>query len=255
MSRCPRCSTTRRRLIKPLANGLPAAAQVPAAPRARRRDRVGEEPDDRPDGVPRGARDGGARAADPGRADGRALSRTTSDARSASGVLDFEDMLGAGGPDARRSSPRPRRSSASGIAAFTVDEFQDVNPLQAALLDRWLGGRDELCVVGDDYQTIFALHRRVAVAPADFPERFPQARVVRLEENYRSTPQVLALGEPAGPEARGASERSSEQRGRTGRRRSRSRSRRRRPRSLGSWRRRAVHEQGVPGRGSRSCSG
>ena len=40
--------------------------------------------------------------------------------------------------------------------AFTVDEFQDVNPLQAGLLDRWLGPRDDLCVVGDDYQTIYA---------------------------------------------------------------------------------------------------
>ena len=42
-----------------------------------------------------------------------------------------------------------------GSLAFTVDEFQDVNPLQAALLERWLGPRDDLCVVGDDYQTIY----------------------------------------------------------------------------------------------------
>ena len=39
---------------------------------------------------------------------------------------------------------------------FTVDEFQDVNPLQKLLLDAWLGGREELCVVGDPQQTIYS---------------------------------------------------------------------------------------------------
>ncbi len=89
------------------------------------------------------------------------------------------------------------------FAAFTVDEFQDVNPLQSALLDRWLGGRDELCVVGDDYQTIFAFTGASPSHLLAFPDRFPKARVVRLEENYRSTPQVLALANRLAAEARG----------------------------------------------------
>ena len=74
--------------------------------------------------------------------------------------------------------------------AFTVDEFQDVNPLQAALLDRWLGDRDDLCVVGDDYQTIYAFTGASPEHLLQFTRRFPGATVVRLEENYRSTPAV-----------------------------------------------------------------
>jgi DNA helicase-2/ATP-dependent DNA helicase PcrA len=108
------------------------------------------------------------------------------------GVLDFEDMLGLA---VRMLDDHPEAAALvrERFAAFTVDEFQDVNPLQSALLDRWLGDRDELCVVGDDYQTIFAFTGASPSHLLTFPDRFPQARVVRLEENYRSTPQVLAL--------------------------------------------------------------
>ena len=77
--------------------------------------------------------------------------------------------------------------------AFTVDEFQDVNPLQAALLDRWLGGRDELCVVGDDYQTIYAFTGASPEHLLGFPDRFPSSTVVRLERNYRSSPEILGF--------------------------------------------------------------
>ena len=77
--------------------------------------------------------------------------------------------------------------------AFTVDEYQDVNPLQQALLDRWLGGRDELCVVGDDYQTIYTFTGASPEHLLTFPERYPNATIVRLEENYRSSPQVLTV--------------------------------------------------------------
>jgi DNA helicase-2/ATP-dependent DNA helicase PcrA len=68
-----------------------------------------------------------------------------------------------------------------------------VNPLQAALLGRWLGGRDELCVVGDDYQTIYSFTGASPEHLLGFPERFPGATIVRLERNYRSTPEILAL--------------------------------------------------------------
>ena len=79
-----------------------------------------------------------------------------------------------------------------------------MNLLQQTLLELWLGDRDDLCVVGDDYQSIYALHRREPRAPARGPERFPQALVVRLEENYRSTPQVLALANRLVPKLGGA---------------------------------------------------
>ena len=108
------------------------------------------------------------------------------------GRLDFEDMLGL----ALRlfdEHPGAAEQVRSRFAAFTVDEYQDVNPLQAGLLERWLGGRDDLCVVGDDYQTIYAFTGASPSHLLGFTTRFPRATVVRLEENYRSTPQVLEL--------------------------------------------------------------
>jgi DNA helicase-2/ATP-dependent DNA helicase PcrA len=77
--------------------------------------------------------------------------------------------------------------------AFTVDEYQDVNLLQQSLLDCWLGERDELCAVGDDYQAIYSFTGASPEWLLALPRRFPAARVVRLERNYRSTPQVLDL--------------------------------------------------------------
>ena len=77
--------------------------------------------------------------------------------------------------------------------AITVDEYQDVNLLQQSLLDLWLGDRDELCVVGDDYQAIFSFTGATPAYLLEARRRFPHATVIRLEENYRSTPQVLEL--------------------------------------------------------------
>jgi DNA helicase II / ATP-dependent DNA helicase PcrA len=108
------------------------------------------------------------------------------------GRLDFEDMLGLA---LRLFDEHPEAADQvrSRFAAFTVDEYQDVNPLQAALLERWLGERDDLCVVGDDYQTIYAFTGASPSHLLGFTTRFPHATVVRLEENYRSTPEVLEL--------------------------------------------------------------
>jgi ATP-dependent DNA helicase UvrD/PcrA len=88
--------------------------------------------------------------------------------------------------------------------AFTVDEYQDVNLLQQTLLDRWLGDRDELCAVGDDYQSIYAFTGATAEYLLALPRRFPEATVVRLEANYRSSPQVLALANRIVPALGGA---------------------------------------------------
>ena len=74
---------------------------------------------------------------------------------------------------------------------FVVDEFQDVSPLQSALLDLWLGGRDELCVVGDPAQTIYSFAGANADFLRDFPAKFPGTTSVELVRNYRSTPQVV----------------------------------------------------------------
>jgi len=115
----------------------------------------------------------------------------------AMGRLDFEDMLGLA---LRLFDEHPDATDVvrSRFSAFTVDEFQDVNPLQAGLLERWLGPRDDLCVVGDDYQTIYAFTGASPEHLLGFTRRFPHATVVRLEENYRSTPEILDLANRLG---------------------------------------------------------
>jgi DNA helicase II / ATP-dependent DNA helicase PcrA len=123
--------------------------------------------------------------------------------KEASGALDFEDLL----ERAVRLFDDDEQAAATfrdRYRAFTVDEYQDVNLLQQSLLERWLGGRDELCVVGDDYQSIYGF---TGASPAHLlavPRRYPHALVVRLEQNYRSTPQVLELANGLVPRLGGA---------------------------------------------------
>jgi DNA helicase-2/ATP-dependent DNA helicase PcrA len=108
------------------------------------------------------------------------------------GRIDFEDLLGLAIRLLDESTDAAREVHGR-FQAFTVDEYQDVNPLQQALLDRWLAGRDEVCVVGDDYQTIYGFTGASPEHLLSFPERYPGATLIRLEENYRSSPQVLAV--------------------------------------------------------------
>jgi DNA helicase-2/ATP-dependent DNA helicase PcrA len=74
---------------------------------------------------------------------------------------------------------------------FVVDEYQDVSPIQAALLDLWLGGRDDLCVVGDPAQTIYTFAGASSHHLLDLPRRHRGTTSIELVRNYRSTPQVV----------------------------------------------------------------
>ncbi|MFI6598741.1 ATP-dependent DNA helicase UvrD2 [Nonomuraea sp. NPDC050536] len=76
---------------------------------------------------------------------------------------------------------------------FVVDEYQDVNPLQKLLLDTWLGGRDDLCVVGDPNQTIYSFTGATPRYLTGFSVEYPNAAVIKLVRDYRSTPQVVDL--------------------------------------------------------------
>jgi DNA helicase-2/ATP-dependent DNA helicase PcrA len=119
------------------------------------------------------------------------------------GEIDFEDVLELAirlleTDDQARADLRRR------YRAFTVDEYQDVNLLQQTLLDLWLGPRDDLCVVGDDYQSIYAFTGASPEWLLGVASRFPGAAVVRLEENYRSSPQVLELANRLVPNLGGA---------------------------------------------------
>ncbi|GAB2656029.1 ATP-dependent DNA helicase UvrD2 [Gordonia jinhuaensis] len=86
---------------------------------------------------------------------------------------------------------------------FVVDEYQDVTPAQQQLLDAWLGRRDDITVVGDANQTIYSFAGAQANYLLDFSRRFPDAAVVRLERDYRSTPQVVGLANRVIGAARG----------------------------------------------------
>lgn len=74
---------------------------------------------------------------------------------------------------------------------FVVDEYQDVSPLQHRLLRLWLGGRRELCVVGDPAQTIFSFTGATSDHLTRFETEFPGARTVELDINYRSNARLI----------------------------------------------------------------
>ncbi|MET9438434.1 ATP-dependent DNA helicase UvrD2 [Streptomyces sp. NPDC006551] len=86
---------------------------------------------------------------------------------------------------------------------FVVDEYQDVSPLQQRLLDLWLGDRDSLCVVGDASQTIYSFTGATPDHLLNFRTRHPNATVVKLVRDYRSTPQVVHLANGLLSQARG----------------------------------------------------
>jgi DNA helicase-2/ATP-dependent DNA helicase PcrA len=123
--------------------------------------------------------------------------------KAAAGAVDFVDLLERAVRlfDERQDAAAELRDR---YLAFTVDEYQDVNLLQQELLERWLGARDELCVVGDDYQSIYAFTGASPEHLLSMPRRYPHALVVRLEENYRSSPQILALANRLVPRLGGA---------------------------------------------------
>jgi DNA helicase-2/ATP-dependent DNA helicase PcrA len=126
--------------------------------------------------------------------------------KAAEGLIDFEDLLGRA-VRLLESDARARAAVHDRWRAFTVDEYQDVNLLQQTLLDLWLGERDDLCAVGDDYQAIYGFTGASARWLLALPERFPHARVVKLERSYRSTPQVLELANRLVPRLGGSAKR------------------------------------------------
>jgi DNA helicase-2/ATP-dependent DNA helicase PcrA len=78
-----------------------------------------------------------------------------------------------------------------------VDEYQDTNRLQGEVVDHMCAPAGSLTVVGDDAQAIYAWRGATPENMLSFPERYPGARVVKLETNYRSTPEVLEVANRA----------------------------------------------------------
>jgi len=108
------------------------------------------------------------------------------------GMIDFEDvlLLTIGVLETRPDIADRVRDQ---YRHFVVDEYQDVNPLQQRLLDCWVGQRDSVCVVGDASQTIYSFTGATPEYLLGFPDRHPDATMVRLVRDYRSTPQVVSL--------------------------------------------------------------
>ncbi len=73
---------------------------------------------------------------------------------------------------------------------FTVDEYQDISPVQQRLINAWLGTRTDICVVGDPAQTIYSFAGATPFFLNTFTQRFPDAQVIRLSTGYRSTPEI-----------------------------------------------------------------
>lgn len=106
--------------------------------------------------------------------------------------LDFEDVLLACA-GMLEAEPHVARAVHEQYRHFTVDEFQDVSPLQHRLLELWLGDRRDLCVVGDASQTIYSFAGAEARFLLDFESRHDGAVMVRLQSNHRSDAAILAV--------------------------------------------------------------
>jgi DNA helicase-2/ATP-dependent DNA helicase PcrA len=113
-------------------------------------------------------------------------------AKARRGLIDFEDILTLT-VDLLETDERAAGQVRARYAWFCVDEFQDTTPLQYRLLELWLGDRADICVVGDDDQTIYTFAGASPDHLLSFADAHPGCQVIELVENYRSSPQVLGL--------------------------------------------------------------
>src|SRR6266550_306573 len=106
----------------------------------------------------------------------------------AQNILDYDDLLLFW----RALGPTPAgQESARQFEHVLVDEYQDTNPLQAHILQSLRAENRNIMVVGDDAQSIYAFRAASIRNILDFPEQFPGARRITLEQNYRSTRPIL----------------------------------------------------------------
>jgi DNA helicase-2/ATP-dependent DNA helicase PcrA len=113
-------------------------------------------------------------------------------AKERAGRIDFDDLL-ALTIDLLETDAEAADIIRARKSWFSVDEYQDTNPHQERLLRLWAGSSDDICVVGDEDQTIYTFTGASSSYLTGFADRHPGARVIALTENYRSTPQVLAM--------------------------------------------------------------
>ncbi len=105
-------------------------------------------------------------------------------------ALDFDDLL----MEARRllhDSQEVRKRLQEQFKYILVDEYQDTNHLQYQIIKLLLSGKNNICVVGDDWQSIYSWRGADFTNILNFSQDFAGAKVVKLEQNYRSTGNIL----------------------------------------------------------------
>lgn len=105
-------------------------------------------------------------------------------------ALDFDDLL----VEAHRllhDSPEVRKRLQEQFKYILVDEYQDTNHLQYRIIKLLLNGKNNICVVGDDWQSIYSWRGADFTNILNFSQDFAGAKVVKLEQNYRSTGNIL----------------------------------------------------------------
>lgn len=110
------------------------------------------------------------------------------DAKDGAAVLDYDDLLlffrGLLANDCGESVRRR-------FDAVLVDEYQDTNRIQSEIVELLRPGGEGLTVVGDDAQSIYSFRAASVRNILEFPQQFPGTRIVKLEQNYRSTQSIL----------------------------------------------------------------
>jgi DNA helicase-2/ATP-dependent DNA helicase PcrA len=105
-------------------------------------------------------------------------------------ALDFDDLL-IKTVQLLRKSPEVREKYNHKFKYILVDEYQDTNPLQFAMIRLLTQMQQNICVVGDPDQSIYAFRQADIRNILDFEEHYPKAKVIKLEQNYRSTQTIL----------------------------------------------------------------
>ena len=108
------------------------------------------------------------------------------------GAVDFDDLLLCT-EELFQNFAEVRKVEAGRFAHLLVDEYQDTNGSQYRIVKALAGGHRNLCVVGDDDQSIYGWRGAEVSHILQFKQDWPEAKVVRLEENYRSTEAILTL--------------------------------------------------------------
>ena len=106
------------------------------------------------------------------------------------GALDFDDLL-LDGVRLLRDSPDIRQKWRTNFIHILIDEYQDTNAAQYQLVKLLINGDKNVCVVGDDWQSIYSWRGADFTNILNFEKDFPGATVVKLEQNYRSTGNIL----------------------------------------------------------------